>query len=98
MVENHYHMIELSFNQYLLNKNMLIQDDEINMEFTDMNKFQIKWWSIPLTLVVTVLLFFMLDTFSIINNLDSTIRSILQGAITVSIFYGINIFHLKKTK
>ncbi|WP_047685645.1 MULTISPECIES: hypothetical protein [Xenorhabdus] len=61
------------------------------MKITDPKRMQIQWRSAPLAVLLSVALFFILDSFGVSDELNGTLRSFLNGATTVALFFGINI-------
>lgn len=61
------------------------------------SKIQIRWWSAPLAVLLTVALFMALDSWGATQGIHGLLRSLLAGSVSVGLLYGINRIVAKRT-
>lgn len=63
---------------------------------TATTKMQVQWWSPPLAVLLSVVLFFVLDWLGLTDGFGGVLRAVLVGVVTILMFFGINLAVNKK--
>lgn len=57
---------------------------------TATTKMQVQWWSPPLAVLLSVVLFFVLGWLGLTDGFGGVLRAVLVGVVTILMFFGIN--------
>ena len=63
------------------------------MNANPVKKIQIQWWSAPLAVLFTVVLFFILDNIGLSEDIHPVIRTLMLSTVSVIMLWGINIIY-----
>ncbi len=63
------------------------------MNANPVKTIQIQWWSAPLAVLFTVVLFFILDNTRLSEDIHPVIRTLMLSTVSVIMLWGINMFY-----